>query len=197
MLGGTVLTPRLAGLVSAALLAASQGSCLATSADDFPDPPSTPPFLNGSRAAPPLSQVLLVDPVTASPIIFSAYVRSEDAGADLEARLVADWPDTLKTLQITQLGTGTFSGERLVSLTWDPRAPALNGRPLDPGCYPISLVVTHRFNPLTNIPARLDDADFLVWWVFVADPTNPDGLAAFDVSTCPNPRRLPAVEASP
>lgn len=181
-----------------ALLATSQGSCLATSVDDFPEPAITPPFLNGSRATPPLSQVLLIDPNLSQTIQFAAFVRSEDAGSELEARLVADWPSTNGTLQVTRLSAGSFSEERLLSLTWDPSAPTLiTGKPLDPGCHPITLVVSHQFNLLSNVPARLEDADVLVWWVFLADPANPQSLSQFDVSSCPNPRRLPKVEAGP
>lgn len=190
--------PRTWCFAGGALLAALQGSCLATSIDDFPEPAITPPFLNGARSSPPLGQVLLVDPVTSPAIPFTAFVRSEDAGTELEARLVADWPDTNGTLQVTRLGAGSFNEERLLSLTWDPRAPTLiTGKPLEPGCHPITLVVSHQFNLLTNIPARLEDADFLVWWVFLADPAAPQGLSSFDVSSCPSPQRLPDVEAGP
>ncbi|MDW8249169.1 MAG: hypothetical protein RMJ98_07695 [Myxococcales bacterium] len=181
-------------LLGAASLA--QGSCLATSIDDFPEPAITPPFLNGARATPPLGQVLLVNPITSPVISFAAFVRSEDAGTELEARLVADWPDTNGTLQVTRLGAGTFNQERLLSLSWDPRAPTLiTGKPLSPGCHPITLVVSHQFNLLTNIPARLEDADFLVWWVFIADPQDATSLSTFDLSTCPGPRRLSGNEA--
>ncbi|MCU0655879.1 MAG: hypothetical protein MUF64_11535 [Polyangiaceae bacterium] len=179
-------------LLAGALLAALQGSCLATSVDDFPEPAVSPPFLNGARATPPLAQVLLVDPATSPAITFSAFVRSEDAGAELEARLVADWPSTNGTIQVTRLSAGSFSEERLLSFTWNPRAPTLiTGKPLDPGCHPISLVVSHQFNLFSNVPARLEDADSLVWWVFLGDQ---EALARFDLSSCPNPRSLPPSE---
>lgn len=179
------------------MAASLQGSCLATSVDDFPEPAVTPPFLNGSRATPPLSQVVLVDTAATTTIQFAAFVRSEDAGAELEARLVADWPSTSGTLQVTRLSAGSFGEERLLSLSWKPSSPTLiTGKTLEPGCHPITLVVSHQFNLLSNVPARLEDADMLVWWVFLADPANPSSLTQFDVSSCPNPQRLPKGEAN-
>jgi hypothetical protein len=182
---------RLARLACALLFVGTQGSCLVTSVDEFPEPASTPPFLNGSRATPPLNQVILVDPATSSPITFSAFVRSEDAGQNLDARLVYDWPQ-LDAIQLTEVGAGTFNEDRLVSFTWDPRSPTLRGDTIPPGCHPFTMIISHRFNPYSNVPARLDDSDFLVWWVFIADRDNPDSLQSFDLLSCPDPRLLGA-----
>lgn len=193
-----VLAPRILALTALLALSGGASSCLVTSTDSFPDPPATPPFLNGARATPPLNQLLLVDPASSQPITFSATVRSEDAGDELIAHLVADWPNTNGALQIIRIAPGTFSDERLISMTWNPRAPTLtSGQPLAPGCHPITLVVAHNFNPLSSNPAPLEDADFLVWWVVVGDPKNPNYFVDFNVSSCPNPQKLPSTGGSP
>jgi hypothetical protein len=164
------------------------GSCLITSTEDFPDPAQTPPFLSASQASPLLSQLIIVDGASPQPIVFSTLVRSEDQNAELEAHLVADWPLNSSPLQITRIPAGTFAEKRLLSLTWDPRSPTLiSGQPLGRGCHPITLVVSHRFNTFTSVPASLEDADFLVWWVLVGDPTDRTFLATLDLTSCPTP----------
>lgn len=190
-----VLVSRLAALALTASLAAVTSACLVTSVDSFPDPPSTPPFLSGARATPDLNQIVLVpNPQTADPITFSAYVRSEDAGAELQALLVADWPSLSGTIDYTTLSAGSFDQERKIEFTWNPRSPTV-GSPISPGCHAFTLIVSHRFNFTPNtVPARFDDADSLVWWVFIGDPSSdaPVDLTSFDLSACPSPAQ-PAV----
>jgi hypothetical protein len=167
------------------------GGCLVTSTETFPDPAQTPPFLSATRASPALNQLIIVDGTSPQPIEFSTFVRSEDQNAELEAHLVADWPQTRSALQIARIPPGTFAEERSLSFTWDPRAPTLiSGQPLGRGCHPITLVVSHRFNPFTSVPARLEDADFLVWWVLVGDPTDRNYLATVDLASCPSGTQL-------
>ena len=170
------------------------GACLVTSTEDFPDPAQTPPFLSATRASPALNQLIIVDGTSPEPIDFSTYVRSEDQNAQLQAHLVADWPLTTSALQITQIPPGTFADSRFLTLRWDPRSPTLTtGQPLGRGCHPITLVVSHSFNTFTSVPASLDDADFLVWWVLVGDPTDKNFLATAELASCPTTTQpLPA-----
>ena len=186
-----VLALRLPLVSLLASLSLATSSCLVTSVDSFPDPPSTPPFLSGARASPPLDKVVLIpDPLTAGPIDFTAYVRSEDAGVGLEARLVADWPSNGGIVQVEPIPAGAFSQERLITLTWDPKAVTLStGERLKAGCHPFTLVVSHRFNLLNNTPASSDDADFLVWWVIIGSPDL--DLTSFNLSACPTTLQLP------
>ena len=185
----SVLLRRVA-LASIASLALASSSCLVTSIDSFPDPPRTPPFLSAANAAPPLRQLLLVDPRTSGPITFSASVRSEDAGTPLLAQLQVDWPQNDRgTIDNRLLGTGSFSEQRTVALTWQPGGTTFQGQVLAPGCHTFTMVVTHGFNFTLNTPVDPADSDTLLWWVFIGSS---DDFASFDLSQCATTNQTPA-----
>jgi hypothetical protein len=185
------------------LLTASPG-CLVTSESDFPSPVQTRPFLRSSNALPSLTQLIVISAAQETQH-FKVDVQSEDNGQPLRARLIANWPDTKGTLELIEsadLSPATFSTVRTVTFDWDPRSPTVTtGEPLSPGCHPLTLIVTHQFNELTNQPARGEDADFLVWWVLVDDPKDSVGPETYRVIDCPSnfvlPKTVPTTAVTP
>lgn len=148
-------------LVTCAALAAG---CLVTDDSEFTSPARTPPFLNARNAVPDPRRLVVVDDDSPGPVDFTVNVRSEDQGAPLELRLVASWPSVDGTLARTIVPSGTFSSDdRTVSIRWDPRTPLRTALPS--GCFPLTLVASHSFAFLSNVPVDPDDADYLVWWV--------------------------------
>lgn len=169
--------------------------CLVTSSSDFPEPVQTRPYLRAATSSPRLDQLIVVRRSTGK-VTFSVELQSEDNGQPVLARLVAGWPDTKGTLVKTvEVPPGTFTDVRLVSLEWSPSSPVLTtGEVLPVGCYPVTLIVTHQFNELTNQPARSEDADFLVWWLLMGDvkATDDAALGAVRAIDCPSAIKLPA-----
>lgn len=166
------------------------GGCLITSDADFNEPAQTRPYLSRTSASPALDQILITSPTSDLPVVFSARVQSEDNGQAVQARLVADWPGTSGTLGVATLSPAPFSaGDRLFSISWAPNSPTLTtGEPLSVGCHPVTLIVTHQFNELTNQPARSDDVDLMTWWVVVIED---GGDLATTLATCPSLLKRP------
>lgn len=151
-------------------------ACLVTSSPSFEEPERTPPFLLEPTALPDLRQVVVVDMSEPGPVEFSAGVRSEDNGVDVQGRLVLDYgfkppggppgatyrqplgdPVNVEasTLDDTSraLTTRWFTGSNKTTL----------------GCHNVTLFATHNINFETGCPADPADFDHVTWTVLVCD----------------------------
>ncbi len=76
--------------IVAALSTMTAASCLITTDPEFEPPAKTPPFFLPDTASPNADRVLQINDGD-SGIKFSAFMQSEDAGAELSARLYLDY----------------------------------------------------------------------------------------------------------
>jgi hypothetical protein len=167
-------------LVCSALLS----GCLLTSSGDFPERAPTRPYLSSADATPPISSLVLVADGGTRP--FRTQVASEDNGTPLQVLLVADWKTPQEILiQSTEVAAGSFDIARRIGADWTPGSRGEKGGVVAPGCHSFSLVVSHRFDRVSpTLPVRVDDYDFLTWWVLLRDLQDPTSDAAL-LGTCP------------
>jgi hypothetical protein len=159
--------------------------CLIPPHGDLLEQPPTRPFLNAESASPPLYEIKVVSGVKPAPLVFSIGVQSEDDGSPLRAFLVANYSTNPVVVGATTIDAGTFNNPRTISIEWR-NPPATEKGVLAPGCYPFTLVVSHRFQLAEIVPGQFSDSDTVVWWVVVDDPNNPDFLThATITSLCP------------
>jgi hypothetical protein len=191
-----------AWIALAVVWSVGEPSCLVTSSPQFPSGPPTRPFLVAADSSPPLSAVLLIDAPKDrgtdgdSFITFRSVVQSEDNGAPLQAKLVADFDTAGRTpfvLGRTEVAASVLATERVVAIDW--HTSALTGVPLATGCHSIALVVTHAFGLGTDEihPAAQDDVNWLTWWVLVGDPAEAPTLT----DACPMVAVAQAVAPAP
>jgi hypothetical protein len=181
------------------------GSCLVTSTPEFEDPAQTPPFLLADTAIPDPRQILLIEN-TQSGQIFSAVVRSEDVGEDVQVRLLLDYG--WKNVQLGLPYQDLQQGNRVPASTWDQdgrvarvNADFLQSLRMEPGCHRITLMVSHAFDDATGCPVpevdaegnrTVDDFSQITWTVVkcgpagcpTIDPTDTQKVDSFDPS-CP------------
>jgi hypothetical protein len=165
-------------------------TCLVTSTTEFPEPRATPPFLHltGALATPtggigvPVTKVVVLDPKKPDlPVAFSADVQSEDRGRSLLARVYIDYGSTSAGARNPfgggdQLPPGTFDQVRRIAAY--ASTSFIADSMAKPGCHTATLVVTHKWDNLNDVPERQDDTAIAVWFVLVGDGTTP-------MATCP------------
>lgn len=168
-------------------------SCLVTSTTDFPVPSPTAPFLHATTAlatplsggsGTPVTKVIYVDrSKEVSAITFSAYVQSEDLGRELYPRVFVNYniapPPYLRYATFgggPRIPPSDFQDVRSISAS----LPSNDLMSLKAGCYQASLIVTHRFDDISNIPERESDQSIVVWWMLIED--QPSTIA---MSSCP------------
>jgi hypothetical protein len=153
-------------------------ACLVTSSPSFEEPERTPPFLLGPSARPEQRQVKVVDLAPALPVEFSATVRSEDNGADVQGRLVLDYgfkppggPPGVPYRQplgdpVSVEASTLDDMSRTLSAQW-----FTGSNPTTVGCHYVTLFATHNIDFNTGCPADPADFDFLTWTVITCDST--------------------------
>ena len=167
------------------LLGAS--SCLVTASPDFTPPERTRPEIVTNDAFPPSPALgdeakFQLDPQSNqyTPVEFSAWVQSEDAGQAVQAELLIDYGDQSGVsngpyrsyVPGEPLAPATLAdGPRQVAIQWRPQAQEMFG------CHTVTLVVTHAFknkNPVFYCPADPDDSSMLTWFSLVCKSSTPD-----------------------
>lgn len=153
-------------------------ACLVTSSPTFEEPERTPPFLLGPSARPDLRVVKVVDMAEFDPVEFSATVRSEDNGTDVQGRLVLDYgvkplggppgvPYRQALSDPVQADASTLDdGSRTLTASW-----FTGSNKTTVGCHNVTLFATHEINFTTGCPADPKDFDFLTWTVITCDST--------------------------
>ncbi len=171
-------------LFSLGFCAALLPGCLVTSSGDFPERASTRPYLSSADATPPISSLVVVADAATRP--FRTIVSAEDNGTPLQVLLVADWKTPQEILiQSSKVPAGTFESPRRIGAEWSPLGAGEIGGVVPPGCHSLTLIVSHSFDPIARtLPARVDDYDFLTWWVLFRDVQDPTSDAAL-LGTCP------------
>ena len=174
-------------LASIVVTLASSISCLITSATEYPEPKSSPPFLdaNTALATPmgmsgvPITKLLLVDQNTQS-VTLTADVRSDDAGRPVHSRVFINYTSSSAAdhhydqfFGGKSIAAGTFDDVRRISASFDPSSLRSEG------CFQVSLVVTHEFDNERFIPVSPADTSIIVWWMIVGDPS------AIGLDRCP------------
>jgi len=155
------------GLIAVALGASG---CLVTSTQEFEAfaPAQGTPNLLASDAAPELGELVTIEQgVITQP--FRASVLSEDAGQSLGVRLLVNYGVT------NESGDPYFdfwvdSDVTAATLADGPRTisavlPVDRRMPDGPGCYTVTMIVSHAFPPETGCPRELSDSDELTWSV--------------------------------
>ncbi len=169
-------------VIGASALAAS--SCLVTSTQDFPEPVRSRPRLSGANASPPIDAFVLVSSEKQT-VTFRSRVSSEDNNEDVIALLfVGDSNDVSAVFDRARVPAGKLNQEgRFVELTYGLSQRSLfSGQRAPSGCYPVTMVVSHRFD-LAGHPEDPDDVDRLVWWVLAGSPDQIDQIKA--LGGCP------------
>jgi len=179
-----------------ALLAAMTASCFITSTPDFKPPPQTPPFLISAGASPRLGSLVIYDPSVPKPLIFSAPVRSEDAGDPVQVELLTDYGFTApdgRPFSDVQEGANVLPAAfsetaRVAQVQWIPKQ-------FSTPCHRFTLMVSHDIVRGDGCPADLTDSDFLSWNVIVCngidpcppmlDPSTACGAMMDDIVSCP------------
>lgn len=150
--------------------------CLVTSSPSFEEPERTPPFLLGPSARPDPRLVEVIDMADLDPVEFSATVRSEDNGVDVQGRLVLDYgfvpPGGPPGVPYRQplgdpviVGASTLDDtSRTLSALWFPGSNQTN-----PGCHTVTLFATHELDFSRGCPADPADFDSITWTVIVCD----------------------------
>jgi hypothetical protein len=158
------------------LMAGISAGCVVSDPPEYGVARQTPPFLDATSAFPDL--FYRVDLTSGQTKSFGAELRSEDAGEPILAQLFLDYNVTdgniprQRVLGFKQVAASTIDdAKRTVQIPW-----LVQG--VTPGCYPISLVVTHVGNlDETNKPKNSTDTAILTWWVSIDEPG--------DMAQCP------------
>lgn len=164
------------------LAALTCSACLIASVADFPAQQPTAPFLDGTRATPPVASLVTLE--DDAPQTFATEVHSEDDGVPLELLLIADWKtDAELVLATAELAPASFDPARTVSLSFDPLAFTPSGPKLAVGCHTVTLIASHHFDRFAGTtPASADDSDVIVWYVALVDPKQPGAPASCPVA---------------
>ncbi len=155
--------------------------CIVADPPEYRDPVQTKPVIDGFRANPTTSSVLVVN--TNDQVPFAVPVRSEDAGEELSAHFFVDYGAGSPGLpQNTQTVAASTYADTSREVTWTWKVPLLSAN-----CHLLSLVVAHRtsFEPSDNDvldPDKADkDAAIINWWLNVNVPT----ASAATLVNCP------------
>jgi hypothetical protein len=179
------------------LLGAS--SCLVTASPDFTPPERTRPEIVTNDAYPPSPPLeeqaffkLDLGSSQYTPVEFSAWVQSEDAGQPVLSELLIDYGDQsgIKNgpyrdyVPGEPLAPGTLAdGPRQVTIQWRPQAQEIFG------CHTVTLVVTHAFknrDPVYYCPADPNDSSMLAWVALVCKSSTPaDCVVDSTFQQCP------------
>jgi hypothetical protein len=190
------------------LLGAS--SCLVTASPDFTPPERTRPEIVINDAYPPSPALgefasYWLDPASSqyTPIEFSSWVQSEDAGLAVQTMLLIDYGDQSGssngpyrwTVPGEPLAPATLSdGPREVAIGWRPQSQ----EPI--GCHTVTLLTTHVFkqkNGAYYCPAEPDDASLLTWFALVCgDATTTTVEDCFAAKPCPTAGKIPSTSCA-
>jgi hypothetical protein len=199
--GDSANCPTLArlSLPSLVMLLFGVPSCLVTSSPDFTPPERTRPEIVANDAYPPspaLGELALFRYATGgsqyTPIEFSAWVQSEDAGQAVQVELLIDYGDQ------SGVENGPYrsfvEGEPLApaSMSDGPREVAVGWRPQSQepiGCHTVTLLTTHQYAQRKGVfrcPADPDDASMLTWFALVCgDATTTTLEECYATKPCP------------
>jgi hypothetical protein len=155
--------------------------CIVAEPPDYQSAAKTRPMLDLSMADPPVTEVVSVDTTAPRTVVpFNLPVRSEDAGDDLLSVFYLSFgqADQSAEFGISEEPASTFDDTgRVIARDWDYGG-------LEPGCYQLTMVVTHKSNFDLEAWSPTDSADVAIatWWVNVDDdPAQPNLL-----SQCPS-----------
>lgn len=158
-------------------------SCLVTSTQEFPEPVRSRPRLSGANASPPIDTIVLLTEASRT-VTFRSRVSSEDNNEDVTAYLfVGDADDVGAIFDRARVPAGKLNDEgRFVELSYGLDDISIRSRRAPHGCYPVTMIVSHRFD-VGGRPEDPDDADRLVWWVLAGTPDEIDQIKA--LGGCP------------
>jgi hypothetical protein len=183
-------------LYASALTMAST-ACIITDPPQFTPPKHTVPFLVEATASPDAKAILAVDKqlfsTTQSVIQFSAEVVSQDdptsAMTDftqVEGKLYIDYglhgPNLQQPFRFVFNGSPTLpSGAlgqtgRRITASWSPSLVDVA-----PGCHTATLIVSHKFDDLSDCPVCPDDFSAITWQILRCD-RSVDGCKDLPVS---------------
>lgn len=156
-------------------------SCLLLGEPDTTPPTRTRPELRALGPAPTEVYISVATGNAHAPIDFTAEVRSEDAGDELETILLIDygqsnalgtpWLDE-SPVSLNPSGPATLSdGWRFLKGVWLPQQINVG----DPECHTVTMVVSHQFEETLErayCPADPEDVARITWFVHLCqDPT--------------------------
>ncbi len=153
--------------------------CIVAPPTEHQESQQTPPMLFTVQAVPPITAIVTI-PEYGDPAVqaFAVPVQSEDAGERLVGALIASYGEQNETRasNFRLLDPATFAdGQREMRVTWEYQRYL-------PGCYQLSLVVTHEssfdWENLRPFP-QADDVAIATWWVSL-------GADEATLSTCPS-----------
>jgi len=153
----SVTFKQLSCLAFAGLPLLSIAGCL-DAAPTYEERERIPPFVIAPSVIPAVDEVVSI--ATNKAQLIRVPFRSEDLGEPLTAVFALD---------------GTFQGSDAIGpsvFNDDRRAVEFTLRPeVDPGCYQLSMVLTHRANLLEGRNVYDESmAAYLYWWVEIFDP---------------------------
>jgi len=185
MLSSLFSSRRLARLFSSMSVTPLLCGCLVDDPPAYTAPQQTAPRLLGTRATPPLDEVITTKQGDA--VEFTVPVMSEDAGERLVAKLLFDYDDMGAEIATdTQLPPSTLDeGERTLHLVWSVRSG------ITAGCHRLTLRVTHGSN-FTNGPEVIDraDTDEVYWFANInVTPQNINSLVGCPRASLPGSAR--------
>lgn len=173
--------------IVAALSTMTAASCLITTDPEFEPPAKTAPFFLPDTASPNADRVLQINDGD-SGIKFSAFMQSEDAGAELSARLYLDYGGAFPSgyvydLQIpaAQPVSGSWSdGPREVSATYFGEF-----RSMSEGCHRFTLMVIHGTFDGVGCPKEEGDYATQTWIVQNCGANELEDCPDLNVGDCP------------
>ena len=155
-----------------AIVGCATTGCLVTSTPEFESlrPEQSAPSLRAQDADPPLGTLVTIEQGEIEEI-FRASVVSEDGGESIKVALIVNYgvenastgtPYYDATISTGEVAPATLAdGPRPVSA----ELPVTTRMPDAPGCYTVTMMVSHDFPPGTACPSNISDSDELTWLV--------------------------------
>ncbi|MFO0565898.1 MAG: hypothetical protein U0263_09565 [Polyangiaceae bacterium] len=140
-------------------MAPMSSACIVSDPAEYGVAKQTPPFLDATAAAP--SVLHRKDVASNQTFQVTVPFRSEDVGDEIVAQLFLDYnTDGEFLLRFEQVPPGKFEEQRTIDIP----SVSLSNTIVDPGCYVMTLVVTHRSNlNAENRPVDPQDTSILTW----------------------------------